>query len=122
MANTPQSRKARGRKFQQEIRDLILEIFPELEPDDCRSTGMGQSGEDLQFSPAARKLLPIAPEMKNQEKLNVWEAIKQAEENGGEYEPVLFFRRNRTKPYAIIDAKVLLELYRRLHESNSDSV
>lgn len=117
MATTPQSRKARGRKFQQEIRDMMLEIFPELEPDDIRSTSMGASGEDLLFSPAARRLLPIAPEMKNQEKLNIWEAIKQAEENAGDNEPVLFFRRNRTKPYVVIDAEYLLKLFRKLSDA-----
>ena len=47
--------KAKGRLGQNEIRDKILETFPDLEPDDVRSTTMGDTGEDIQLSPAARK-------------------------------------------------------------------
>ena len=78
------SAKAKGRRLQQKVRDLLLETFTELEPDDIRSTSMGVSGEDLQLSPAARKLIPFAIECKNQEKLNVWDSLKQAEENSGD--------------------------------------
>ena len=46
------SAKAKGRRLQQKVRDLLLETFTELEPDDIRSTSMGVSGEDLQLSPA----------------------------------------------------------------------
>ena len=69
------SAKAKGRRLQQKVRDLLLETFTELEPDDIRSTSMGVSGEDLQLSPAARKLIPFAIECKNQEKLNVWDSL-----------------------------------------------
>ena len=51
--------KAKGRLGQNEIRDKILETFPELEPDDVKSTTMGDSGEDIQLSPAARRKIPI---------------------------------------------------------------
>jgi hypothetical protein len=47
--------KQKGRLGQQEIRDRLLETFPEFEPDDIKSTVMGDSGEDIQLSPAARK-------------------------------------------------------------------
>ena len=78
------SAKAKGRRLQQKVRDLLLERFsPELEPDDIRSAIMGESGEDLKLSPAARKLIPYSFECKNQEKLSIWDALKQAEENGG---------------------------------------
>ena len=97
------SAKAKGRRLQQKVRDLLLETFTELEPDDIRSTSMGVSGEDLQLSPAARKLIPFAIECKNQEKLNVWDSLKQAEENSGDYSPVLIFKRNRSKTYAVIN-------------------
>jgi hypothetical protein len=33
----PRSAKAKGRRFQTEVRDLILESFPILEPDDVKS-------------------------------------------------------------------------------------
>ena len=104
------SAKAKGRRLQQKVRDLLLETFTELEPDDIRSTSMGVSGEDLQLSPAARKLIPFAIECKNQEKLNVWDSLKQAEENSGVYDPVLIFKRNRSKTYAVINIEKFIEL------------
>ncbi len=51
--------KAKGRLGQQEVRDKLLETFPDLEPDDIKSTVMGDSGEDIQLSPAARKIIPL---------------------------------------------------------------
>ena len=104
------SAKAKGRRLQQKVRELLLETFTELEPDDIRSTSMGVSGEDLQLSPAARKLIPFAIECKNQEKLNVWDSLKQAEENSGDYSPVLIFKRNRSKTYAVINIEKFIEL------------
>ena len=56
--------KAKGRLGQQEVRDKLLETFPDLEPDDIKSTVMGDSGEDIQLSPAARKIIPLTIEVK----------------------------------------------------------
>ena len=42
------SAKAKGRNLQKWVRDIILESFPGLEPDDVRSITMGDSGEDMQ--------------------------------------------------------------------------
>lgn len=76
---------------------------------------MGAGGEDLMLSPAARKLLPISVEAKNQETLSIWAAMAQAEANAGGYTPVLFFKRNRSAEYACIPAAALLDLYLELH-------
>ena len=112
------SAKAKGRRLQQKVRDLLLETFTELEPDDIRSTSMGVSGEDLQLSPAARKLIPFAIECKNQEKLNVWDSLKQAEENSGDYDPVLIFKRNRSKIYATLQLDDLMRLLDEKQQSS----
>ena len=56
--------KAKGRLGQQEIRDKILDTFPKLHPDDVKSTVMGDTGEDIQLSPAARKMIPLSIEVK----------------------------------------------------------
>lgn len=105
-----QSAKAKGRKLQQMVRDLILETFTELEPDDVRSTSMGAGGEDLQLSPAARKKFPYSVECKNVEKLNVWGAYEQAEANSGNHEPLLIMKKNRKKPLVVIDLEAFVEL------------
>ena len=106
----PQSCKAKGRKLQQYVRDLILESFSDLEPDDVRSTSMGAGGEDIQLSPAARRHFPYSVECKSVEKLNVWGAYEQAEANSGDHEPLLIMKKNRKKPLVVVDLDTFMEL------------
>ncbi len=105
-----QSAKAKGRRFQQWVRDRLLEAAIWLEEDDIRSTSMGASGEDLLLSPAARRVYPIAVECKNQESMSIWKSMQQAEANAGDNTPVLFFKRNRSPEYACVPASFLIEL------------
>ena len=105
------SRKNKGKRLQNTVRDLLFETFQnELESDDIKSTTMGESGEDIQLSPAARKFIPYAIECKNQEKLNIWSSLEQAENNSNGYEPLLIFTRNRSKTYVTMDVKEFLRL------------
>ena len=104
------SAKNKGKRLQNSVRDLLLETFNQLEPDDIRSAIMGESGEDIKLSPAARKLIPYSFECKNQEKLNIWSSLEQAETNSGKHTPLLIFKRNRTKTYAVLEFDKLLEL------------
>ena len=106
----PRSAKNKGKRLQNKVRDLILEKFNQLEPDDVRSITMGDSGEDILLSPAARKLFPFSVECKNQEKLNIWSALEQAEDNSGNHIPLVIFKRNRTKTYAVLEFDNLLDL------------
>ena len=106
----PRSAKNKGKRLQNKVRDIILEKFDKLEPDDVRSITMGDSGEDILLSPAARRLFPFSVECKNQEKLNIWSALEQAEENSGDHSPLVIFKRNRTKTYAVLEFDKLLEL------------
>ena len=106
----PRSAKNKGKRLQNKIRDLILEKFDSLEKDDVRSITMGDSGEDILLSPAARRLFPFSVECKNQEKLNIWSALVQAEENSGDHAPLVIFKRNRSKTYAVLEFDKLLEL------------
>ena len=112
----PRSAKNKGKRLQNKVRDLILEKFNQLEPDDLRSITMGDSGEDILLSPAARRLFPFSVECKNQEKLNIWSSLEQAETNSGNHVPLLIFKRNRTKTYAVLEFDKLLEL---LNEQDS---
>ena len=106
----PRSAKNKGKRLQNKIRDLILEKFDSLEKDDVRSITMGDSGEDILLSPAARRLFPFSVECKNQEKLNIWSALEQAENNSENHTPLVIFKRNRTKTYAVLEFDKLLEL------------
>ena len=104
------SAKNKGKRLQNKVRDLILEKFTQLEEDDVRSTTMGDSGEDVLLSPAARKLFPFATECKNQEKLNIWSSLEQAEQNAGKHTPLLIFKRNRSKTYAVLEIQDFIDL------------
>ena len=112
------SAKNKGKRLQNNVRDLLLESFTELEPDDVRSAIMGESGEDIKLSPAARKQIPFSFECKNQEKLNIWDSLQQAEENSGVYDPVLIFKRNRSKTYAVVNIEKFIEL---INENNKST-
>ncbi len=104
------SRKNKGKRLQNKVLDILLEAFQDLEQDDIRSAIMGESGEDIKLSPAARKLIPYSIECKNQEKLNIWEALSQAEENSVVSIPVLIFKRNRSKTYAVLPIEEFINL------------
>ena len=104
------SAKNKGKRLQNNVRDLLLETFSDLEPDDIRSAIMGETGEDIKLSPAARRLIPYSFECKNQEKLNIWDSLQQAEKNCGVYDPVLIFKRNRSKTYAVVNIEKFIEL------------
>ena len=104
------SAKNKGKRLQNSVRELLLETFTELEPDDIKSTTMGESGEDIQLSPAARKLIPYSFECKNHEKLNIWSALEQAEDNSKDSTPVLIFKRNRSKTYAVLEIEEFIKL------------
>ena len=104
------SAKNKGKRLQNNVRDLILEKFTQLEEDDVRSITMGDSGEDILLSPAARKLFPFSVECKNQEKLNIWSSLEQTETNAGKHTPLLIFKRNRSKTYAVLQLDDLMEM------------
>jgi len=104
------SKKAKGRNLQNFVRDKLLSCFPFLEQDDIKSAIMGESGEDIKLSPAARKAIAYSFECKNQERLNIWSSLEQAEVNSSDRTPVLIFKRNRSKVYATIELDDFLKL------------
>lgn len=110
---TTQSAKAKGRRLQQAVRDSVLSTFPSLEPDDVRSTSMGAGGEDVQLSPAARKLFPYSVECKNLAKIAVFNYYEQSQTNAGDYEPLVVIKQNRSKPLAVIDFEHFMELIKK---------
>lgn len=112
-----QSAKAKGRNFQKWVRDKILELFPVLEPDDVKSTSMGAGGEDVQLSPAARRMIPISVECKAKAKIAIYKDYEQAVANApANMEPVLFMKGDRKPAVAIVDACFFLDLMRSLHD------
>ena len=107
----PQSAKAKGRRLQQQFRELLIEELG-IHPEDIESRSMGAGGEDLIMARAARQKFPYSIECKNVEKLNVWEAYKQAEENSKDYEPVVVMKKNNHKTLVVIDAEHFVKIHK----------
>jgi len=91
------------------VQKLLLETFPELEEDDCRSNPMGSQGEDILLSPTARKLLPWNIEVKRKKRIAAVKYMEQARDHG-DYEPVVFFREDRGQWYSIVTSEYLMRL------------
>ncbi len=105
------SAKAKGRRLQQLTRDLVLESFPFLEEDDVKSTSMGANGEDVQLSPAARKVFPFSIECKSRASLPLYAWYQQAKFNAPTgMEPLLVVKQDRSNPLVVLDLEKFMEL------------
>ena len=109
-----QSAKAKGRKLQQWVRNKLLERFHQLEDDDIKSTSMGAGGEDVQLSPAARKLIPYSIECKSRKSIAVYSYMDQAKDNcPSGAEPLVVVKADRKDPLVIIDADYFIRNMRQ---------
>ena len=106
----PSSRKGKGRRLQNYLKDKLYDYFPALRQGDVKTAVMGESGEDIILSPAARDVIPFSFECKNQERLNIWESLSQAEDNCEENIPAVVFKRNRTKTYITLELEEFLKI------------
>ncbi len=91
------------------VRDAILSTFPQLEPDDVKSTSMGATGEDVLLSPAARKLVPYQIECKNKATSQIHTYYEQAIQHGN-HEPLVIVKKDRDIPLAIVSLEHFLNL------------
>jgi hypothetical protein len=106
--------KNKGKAFEREIVATILEAFPELSQNDVLARSMGDPGQDIIMSEAARAVLPLAMELKRVNKLenlDVKKAFKQAMANCqiGQT-PAVIYREDRHESQAIVQLSTLLKL------------
>lgn len=104
MARSAKASKAKGRRLQNLVRDMLREVYCDsLEHDDIKSQTMGMTGEDIVRSPAAKKRCAFSFECKNVERLQIWRAIEQCEENNPDgSSPAVVFKKNGKQPYVAI--------------------
>ena len=116
VATTPTSRKAKGRRFQQAVRQDLIDCLG-IDPGDILSTAMGQSGCDLYLSPAARERFPFGVECKAQETISLpawWaQCARNAAKEG--LTPLLLIKRNREDALAVMRWEDLLALLQQDH-------
>ena len=109
-----QSRKAKGRRLQQQFMQLLIEKL-DIDSEDIESRAMGSGGEDLIMSKAARQKFPYSIECKNQESLNIWKAWEQANGNKGLYEPLVVIKKNGVRPLVVLDAENFLDMIKEFN-------
>lgn len=103
------SLKQKARLLQKWVQNLLLVKFRTLTNEDIRSTGMGQNGEDLQMSPAARELFPFSIECKARKTFAIYSMYKQAQNNCNGAEPLLIIKGNHKPPLAVVDAELFIK-------------
>ncbi len=104
------SRKAKGRRLQNWVRDSLRGLFLTLTDDDVRVAIMGETGSDIKLSKTAKKLFPYDIECKNTEGWKkVYDAYDQADGHG-EDQPLVFIKMNRRNPLVVVDAKHFMRL------------
>jgi hypothetical protein len=116
VATTPASRKAKGRRFQQAVRQDLVDRLG-IDPGDILSTAMGQSGCDLYLSPAARERFGFGVECKAQERIALPEWWQQCARNAAAegLAPLLILKQSRREPLAVLRWSDLLALLRHDH-------
>ena len=114
------SAKAKGRRLQQKFMQLLIEKL-NIDPEDIESRSMGAGGEDLIMSRAARNKFPYSIECKNQEKLNIWAAWEQANNNKGIYEPLVVIKKNGVRPLVVLDAENFLDMIKDYNNDETTS-
>jgi len=120
VAKTPKTRKAKGRKFQQEIAKRISGILgiPVEKDGDIESRPMGQSGPDVILRGEAKELFPFVVETKFCEKWDIHKWIKQARHYGDNW--LLFCKRSRNKPIVVMDCDMFFAIYELLLKGNDE--
>ncbi len=106
------SKKAKGRRLQNWVRDELLKRFPKLTDNDIVCAIMGERGLDVKLSREAKKFIPFSIECKNQETFkNIYKAYGQACYNAKEkMEPIVFIKINKQEPLVAFNAEYFLNL------------
>ncbi len=114
------SAKAKGRRLQQLTRDLIIESLS-IPAKDVESRSMGAPGIDVSLSQEARLKFPFGVECKNSERLNLWAAWRQCQENAIKEDliPLMVVGRNRQEPLAVVPLKIFMEMVKEINSAKS---
>ena len=117
VATSVSARKSKGKNFQNDIRDDILALYPDLTENDVYSTSMGAQGIDIMLSEEARKVFPFAVECKRSEGVNVHGAMDQCIPNAKKegLHPIVISKKNRKDALVTLEWSVFKEMLARLY-------
>ncbi len=106
--------RRKGSAYERKIAKAFGKIYGELRRTPL-SGGMEWKG-DIQSIDGK---MPFHIECKKQEKLNIWKALKQAEDDcPDDKTPIVVFARNRSKDYVVIEMDEFLEIVKKLNTSS----
>jgi len=113
------SAKQKGKRAVFETKAAFLKHAPHLEDHDITKPIGSRSGADLELSAKARETYPFTIEVKNQERLNIWDALKQSENHSEatDLTPLLVFRRNRSELYVTLKLEDFLQIVKAQSDS-----
>ncbi|AUR81845.1 hypothetical protein NVP1015O_31 [Vibrio phage 1.015.O._10N.222.51.E5] len=113
---SPRYSKAKGREFQNQVRDAVrAHLGRSIREDDVTTAVMGESGVDIKLSPHARDLFPFSLECKRVERLSLFEAYQQSCDNHYENTiPAVVWRRNNKKTLICMSLDDFLEYIKEL--------
>ena len=108
------SRKAKGRRLQNWVRDELLSRFKTLTDEDVYCAIMGESGADIKLSPMAQRIIPYSFECKNKETLKgIYDIMQQATRNCKKNQvPLGVIKMNNFEPLTIVNARHFFDLMR----------
>ena len=123
MQRSARASKAKGRRLQNYVRDMLRDVYPQLHPDDLKSQTMGMTGEDIVRTPAAKEVCTFSFECKNVEKLQIWKAIEQCEANRPDCSSsAIVFKKNGKEPYVAIPFTVFCDMLQAENEAKENYV
>ncbi len=117
MANTVASRKAKGRRLQQEVATRIGQLLNlKVGPDEMIATReMGQPGTDVRLVGLAKEMFPFSIECKNQESWSLQTWIDQAKKNQDkDTDWLLICKKNRLNPVVVMDMEVFFNFFENI--------
>jgi len=110
-ATTRRAQKEKARALQNMAAEMIKD-YTRLGDEDIKPSLMSENGIDIKLSLAARRRFPFAVECKNQERLDFWRAIEQAELNAETegLDPLLIVKKSRKGIHVVLRVEDFFKL------------
>jgi Holliday junction resolvase len=108
--------KQKGNRFEREVAKMLNQKFNTNVRRTPMSGGMSFKGDIIDINPDS-ELFRFSFECKNQEKLNIWKALEQAENDAPRMkEPVVIFTKNFKTEYACMKFEDWMNLVKELED------
>lgn len=100
---------AKGKRFERAVAKTLAALFPHV----AKNARRGRQYSGSPDSPDVVAMPGVHVEAKHVERLNIWDALAQAERDAGDQIPIVIFKRNRSKMFMAMrleDAPAFVDL------------